>query len=178
MTRRVLVVGESPSCLSGTAFSPGTSSGDRLDVLFRRRPFDGVNLLARTLLSGEPWPTELARERARALYEDCFAGREVVLFGRRVARSFSGLSPWTDALALASYFSLACPTVRGPRRSWCRCMVWLAPHPSGRSRWWNRLENRRQADLFFGRVFGELPFPADQALPSLIPPEDWTALGE
>jgi len=56
--------------------------------------------------------------------------------------------------------------------------VWLAPHPSGRSRWWNKAEHQRQAEVFYSRILGLLEFPGDPALPSVLPPDNWEALAD
>lgn len=170
MTRTPLLIGEAPAsgslgCFS-LAFGRASRSGDRLRRLLGDRPFDAVNLLARPLARGERWPARSAAASAALLYRDCLAGREVVFLGRRVAKAFRGLSPWTDALADASWFSSAFPTVPKPGGGWDRCVLWIAPHPSGSSRWWNDHANRARARAFFLRVLCAEEFPLPPALPS------------
>lgn len=174
MRRRPLLVGEAPPH-DRDDFESRSISGRRLDELMHGAPFDAINLLARPISDEDAWPIELARERARHLYEDCFAEREVVLLGRRVARAFARLSPWMDSLASAEFFSLATPTVPS-YGDWVTCMVWIAPHPSGRSRWWNRPEHRRSAEAFFSTALGALEFPEARTMPSPLGPDIWKAL--
>lgn len=177
--RRPLLIGESPSDLAASALGPRTTSGARLDRLLRGHGFDAVSLLARALGPADEWPTQVARCRARQLYETVLAGREVVLLGRRVARGFHGLTPHLDVLHGAPYFSRICPTVPARRGRWDRCIVWLSPHPSGRSRWWNEASHRAQAAAFFSRVLGLTEFPIGPELPSYVaPPEEWECLAE
>lgn len=178
MSARVpLLIGEAPARGSLGAFQAFSRSGKRLARLLGRA-FEGVNLVARALEPGERWPASAARAAAQLLYRDCLAGREVVLLGRRVAESFRGLSPWTDALADADYFACAYPTVPDPRGGWDRCVMWLAPHPSGRARWWNDRANRSAARCFFRKVLGAEEFPLPPALPIVRPPSDWAPLSD
>jgi len=176
--RRPLLIGEAATDLAAAVLGPRTGSGARLDRLLRGHGFDALNLLARALGAAEDWPAWAAKERARELYRTALAGREVVLLGRRVARAFSGLSPHTDALHAAEYFSSVCPTVPSPAGGWDVCRIWLAPHPSGRSRWWNKSENRHRAAAFFSRILGRTEAPLRPALPSVLPPETWWPLAE
>jgi hypothetical protein len=142
--------------------------------------FDALNLLARALGPADEWPARVARERATELYRSgSLAGREVVLLGRRVARAFGrGLSPHFDQLHPSEYFSSVYPTVPDGRGGWARACVWLAPHPSGRSRWWNDPANRSRAVAFFSRLLGRMPFPSEPELPAVIEPGNWWALAE
>ena len=142
--------------------------------------FDALNLLARALGAADDWPCAVARERAVELYRGgALAGREAVLLGRRVARAFAfGLSPHLDRLHPAPYFSSMFPTVPDGRGGWARAMVWIAPHPSGRSRWWNDEGNRSRAVAFFSRLLGRMPFPSEPELPAVIEPGNWWPLAE
>lgn len=176
--RRPLLVGEAACDLAAASLGPRTRSGARLDRLLQGHGFDAVSLLARALGPADEWPSGVAREAARRLHESTLAGREVVLLGRRVARSFAGLSPWLDALHAAPYFSSACPLVLDGRGVWSACMVWIAPHPSGRSRWWNDPAHRDQAAAFFSRILGSMEFPVTPRLPACRPPETWAPLAE
>jgi hypothetical protein len=173
-----ILVGEAPARGTLGCFTLFSRSGKRLERLLGGRPFEGVNLIGRALERRESWPRDAARASAELLYRDCFAGREVVLLGRRVADSFRGLSPWTDRLADADFFSCAYPTVRTTRGDWRRCVLWLAPHPSGGSRWWNDRAHRSQARAFFRSILCAEEFPPEPALPTVRPPEAVWPLAE
>lgn len=177
-TRVPLLVGEAPARGTLGCFTLFSRSGARLARLLGDLPFEGVNLIARPLDRGERWPRAAAAASAALLYRDCFAGREVVLLGRRVAEAFRGLSPWTDRLADADYFSCAYPTVRTTAGAWRRCVLWLAPHPSGRARWWNDRDNRARARCFFRRVLCAEEFPPEPALPTPRGPEECWPLAD
>lgn len=178
--RRPLLIGESPADLAASALGPRTRSGARLDRLLLGHGFDCLNLLARSLGPADDWPAHAARARAVELYRDCLAGREVVLLGRRAARAFAGgaCSPWLDALHSAPYFSSAWPTVPDGAGGWAACLVWIAPHPSGRSRFWNAPENRHAAAAFFSRILGRTEMPIRGALPTVRPPATWDCLAD
>jgi hypothetical protein len=176
--RRPLLIGEASTDLAATALGPETRSGARLDRLLQGHGFDVLNLLSSALGPADDWPAAIARARAKELFEATLDGREVVLLGRRVARSFCGLSPHFDSLHSAPYFSVVYPTTSDGRGRWGRAMVWLAPHPSGRSRWWNDEAHRHQAAAFFSRILGRLEFPGPPALPTATTPEQWGPLAE
>lgn len=161
--RRVLLVGEAPARGSVAALDLASRAGRRVAGLMPATPFDAVNLLGR---GDSRWSRDAARYRARQLLEDAFAGREVCLLGRRVARAFARLQPCLDSLAEAPPFSLASPTVPAPGGGWARAMVWWAPHPSGRNRWWNLPANRAAGEAFFRYVLGRLEFPARPEVPA------------
>lgn len=157
---------------------PTTASGARIERLMHGQSFDAINLVSRAPDSASGWPASLARASARQLYESVIASREVLLLGRRVARSFAGLSPHLDALHAAPYFSSVCPTVPNGRGGWDICRVWIAPHPSGRSRWWNNVDNRHRATAFFSRILGQMEAPLRPRLPEVTPPETWEGVAE
>ena len=163
--RRVLLVGEAPARGSVAALDRSSRSGQRLRCLMEGgAPFDAVNLLFR---GDDRWDPRVARMRARRLIDQGWmADREVVLLGRRVARAFARLQPALDALAAAPPFSLATPTVPRLCGGWAASMVWWAPHPSGRNRWWNAPANRAAGKVFFGLVLGRLEFPPRPELPA------------
>jgi hypothetical protein len=161
--RRVLLVGEAPARGSVAALDLASRTGREVVGMMPATPFDAVNLLGR---GDSRWSPEIARYRARQLLEEAFAGREVCLLGRRVARAFARMHPALDALAAAPPFSQAAPTVPDPAGGWARSMVWWAPHPSGRNRWWNVEANRRAGEAFFRYVLGRLEFPARPEVPA------------
>lgn len=175
---RPLLIGEAAADLAAAALGPRTRSGARLDRLLRGRGFDALNLLARSMGPADEWPAAAARERARELFRTVLAGREVVLLGRRVARAFAGMHPALDALHPAPYFSSAYPVVPDDRGGWGACRAWIAPHPSGRSRWWNDPRNRDCAAAFFSRILGQLEELPAPALPAVLPPETWWPVAE
>lgn len=150
--RRVLLVGESPARGTLAALDDVSRAGRRLRVLLGTPDFDTVNLVGR---AGPAWPLSLVRVRARQLADEAFHGREVILLGRKVARAFSRVSPELAALAEGPPFSMVMATVPAPS-GWAHAAVWLAPHPSGRNRWWNDPVNRRAGGLFFRLVAGRL----------------------
>jgi hypothetical protein len=172
-----LLVGEAPARGTLGCFTVFSRSGRRLERLIGR-PFEAVNLISRPLGPGERWPADQARASAALLYRDCLAGREVVLLGRRVSDAFRGLSPWTDSLAGSAWFSCGYPTVPDPRGGWSRCILWIAPHPAGTSRWWNDRGNRSVARCFFRNVLGREEMPLAPAPPSLKGPEDFWPLAD
>lgn len=160
-SRRVLLVGEAPGRGSVAALDLASRSGRKLTGLMPGVAFDAVNLCHR-----QGWSERGARAAARAVFEAGLAGREVCLLGRKVLRAFTRLHPALDALVEAPPFSLASPTVPDPGGGWASSMVWWAPHPSGRNRWWNDPANRRAGAAFFGYVLGRLEFPGPPALPA------------
>ena len=170
-----LLIGEAPARGALGCFTAFSRSGKRLERLIGR-PFEAVNLIARPLEPGR-WPRAEARAGAELLYRCALSGREVVLLGRRVAEAFRGCSPWMDSLATADYFSCAYPTVPDGSGGWAGSIVWIAPHPSGSSRWWNDRAHRSNARTFFRRILGaeEMPTPA---LPTPRRPEEWYPLSE
>lgn len=159
MTSRVLLIGEAPG-KSGRPGDPALEgrAGRRIARLcgieyeeYLRR-FDRRNLLpewpGKAPGNGSAWPREEARAIARtnrfsrSLDADAEERvgfrhyRDVVLLGRRVA----------DAFGLRSTYPWFHPTlVMRPR-------FWVAPHPSGASRWWNDPENVKRAEAFWKRI--------------------------
>jgi len=157
--RRVLLVGGGAS----TALDECSDSGRRLQSMMRGTPFDVVDLVT---AAGQLWVPGLATWAAHRLYEDLFAGREVCLLGYHVLHAFTHLSPAMDMLVAAPPFSLASPTVPNPAGGWARAMVWWAPHPIDRNRWWDEPANRAAGEAFFGYVLGRLEFPARPEMPA------------
>jgi len=157
--RRVLMVGEAPG-RSLDALGAASSSGRRLRALMPDTPFDALNLCPFR------WSYTMAHVTARQLWESVFTEREVCLLGRKVLRAFRRLTPALDALTEAPPFSLATPTVPVMAGGWGRAMVWWAPHPSGRNRWWNLPANRAAGEAFFRYVLGRLEFPEQPEVPA------------
>lgn len=123
-----------------------------------------------------PWPVSRVRAKARALYHEALAGREVVFLGRRVARAFVGLSPHFDALHAAEFFASVCPTVPAAHGRWDTCRIWLVPNPQ--SPWWADRANTSRARAFFAAILGRTEAPQRPALPAVQPAADWWPLAE
>ena len=92
---------------------------------------DRVNLLEYWT---DGWRMLEARERCKDLVNDIAAHRRTVLLGRWVAAAFRNKAPlfdWTDAFRDGG------------------SLIAVAPHPSGRNRWWNDPENVARAQVFW-----------------------------
>jgi len=98
----------------------GDASRDRL-----LSGLDRVNLIdAPGVGVTTPWDAARAARSAQELAPGCH-GRVVVLAGRRVLRAFRSAVP-------------GIPDLRpGARLAWANSEWLVAPHPSGRCRWWN-----------------------------------------
>ena len=88
--------------------------------------------------NGKPWLPKRARRAARRMENlGLYArkGRVVILLGRNVARAFGfGSAPWFKAFWNGNV------------------VVVVAPHPSGKSRWWNDPANTEEARKFWQTV--------------------------
>jgi uracil-DNA glycosylase len=128
---------------------PKTSAGGRLQQLMGisrveyLRRFDRINLIAHypgATCRGDKFPMGQAKSNAEAM-RPLLIGRKVILVGSGPRDAF-GLSEldW---------------------HTWQRCPVWGAtdfvavPHPSGRNHWYNKEDNRRQAEEFWRRFAEE-----------------------
>lgn len=83
------------------------------------------------------FPMELAR---LAVAKMDIVGRRVIFLGRRVESAFR-LSPLP--LSLFTWQQ----TFGEPKLHWA-----VSPHPSHANRWWNDINNRRDAAIFWGEV--------------------------
>jgi len=144
MTRSIAIVGEAPSGEPGPALSARGSSGRRLARLCAAPSFEAYEArFHRVNLFDSPrrwWSTASARTNARDLTPRLIYADAVVLLGARVRDAFKMRSfGWFDAKLLNS----------GERvRRW-----YVAPHPSGRSRWWNEPANVSRAEAFWKELY-------------------------
>lgn len=139
-----LLVGEAPSKNEATEAPLAGRVGRRLASLcglsFEEYLdfFERVNLLhvrQDTKEKGFEFDFVAATQAAHALWlsEDAFAsGRTILLLGRRVARAFSETTEYFEGRTTAS---------QGIK-------IYVLPHPSGVSRWWNEEANYRRAAEF------------------------------
>lgn len=158
---RVLLVGAAP----GPAFArpyrplhpvPATGSGGRLAQVMGVSPETYLRLFDRTNLLTEPagrwanredrFPIAVARNAARAM-EPLLRDRRVVMLGRDVARAF-GVDP---ALPFHEWRGVYL------EHAGVVATIAVAPHPSGRCRWYNDPANLRAARLFWRPVVEEVP---------------------
>lgn len=92
--------------------------------------------------NGSAWPVKRAKRAARKLEEGgLFAirpnGRLVILLGRRVAAAFGfQRQKWFEPFSVAPMQGM-------------HAVVFVAPHPSGASRWWNSPRNVEKAARFW-----------------------------
>jgi hypothetical protein len=137
---------------------PRTSAGGRLQELMGLsrgeylKAFDFVNVLRHfpgKHKRDDKFPMPLARAAADAM-RPLLAGRRVILIGRNVASAF-GL----DEVDWHAWYEVKvrrrCLVSKTP---WTASMA-VAPHPSGRSRWYNEADNRAQARQFWNRLLSE-----------------------
>lgn len=130
---RVAIVGEAPGRVAGPALTAAGASGRRIDGWLG----GAASLVSRHNLFDYPvddaWPPLVARAAAARLRVEALAGSSVVvLLGHRVAGAFG--------VDRVSWFS----AVERARQTW-----YVAPHPSGRSRWWNVPGNVERAMVFW-----------------------------
>lgn len=142
---RTWIVGEAPGRERGEPLSCGGASGRRLAKLCGLSHADFESRFARCNLFDEPSPRWDAREaRLRALAMEKKLRGSVVLLGRRVAHAFgAGDQP------------LFAPRARETKLFWALTRgvtYYVAPHPSGRNRWWNYRENVERAERFWGAL--------------------------
>lgn len=134
---RPLLVGESNPLSSRPEHAlwpwPPGCSGDHLRSILGLSLLDYFRLFDRTNLLEGRWLPRAAREAAVALDASVPAAVPLVLLGARVREAFD----LSHQALLCSWEGL------GP---WSRWRRWVAvPHPSGRSRAWNRPGSRERA---------------------------------
>lgn len=144
----IAVIGEAPNRVAGPELTTRGHSGARLAQLcgltfleFERR-FLRVNVFEEPV---ETWPAEAARVRAAGLMVDELRGIvTVVLLGRRASAAFLGerVYPWFTAITWPEAI-----TNDSTRRTW-----YVAPHPSGRSRFWNDPDDVEVARRFWRKM--------------------------
>ena len=143
-----LLIGEAPSKNEYPPTPLEGRIGKRLAALagltfeeFLER-FDRVNLLdvrQDTREKGFEFDMASARKNALAAWARFKAGQTVILLGKRVADAFG--------LKTVPYF-------QGVTLSEAR--VYVMPHPSGVSRWWNDPANVKQAEEFMRGIVREM----------------------
>lgn len=139
----MIVVGQAPGPRSDPAEPLAGSSGRRLAVLcgldlpaFLAR-FERANLLAAypgPASKGDAFPMAFARSAAGAMAERVASREVVVLLGLNVARAFRLRRP---EFFRQTRFSRDCG------------VVYVCPHPSGVSHWWNDPSNVALARRFW-----------------------------
>jgi len=141
---QVVLIGEAPGKQSTMPGSDGAllgRIGKRLAGLMGTTVvvYRGNTTRCNLLRKGKPWVPRRARLAARRMENrGLFArkGRVVILLGRNVARAFGfGSVPWFKAFYNGNV------------------VLVVAPHPSGKSRWWNDPANTREAGRFWRAVY-------------------------
>ncbi len=140
MSRRVLILGQSPGKIRRPLGALSNASGEKIAEMagidfadFLR--FERVNLLTEfpgSASKGEFFPASQARAAAKGIR---FGGRKVLVVGLAVARAV-GANPKPLSVTFRE-----------------RCEFWVIPHTSGIVLWWNDLENALSAERFLRRFF-------------------------
>lgn len=132
---RPLLLGEASVGTGELVDARCTPNLDRLAGFKLEEAFATMNLLElEEWTAGTPFPTGLARDRARLLAPQ-LDGRAVVLAGQRVAAAFRvrgvALGAWVEVEIAGALFEAT-----------------VLPHPSGVNRWWNEQAHRRAGARF------------------------------
>lgn len=163
-----LIVGQAPARSGdGTPFSG--SSGKRLCKLAGVETLEELkqyfrldNLITHEMAQhhsgkGDAWDPRLGSLRARQILAKADPGDTIIACGKNVWKAFDG---WWDT----PYFNSS--SIMTPRGYSGFVKVYLFPHPSGVSHFWNTPSNVDRAERFLKRVGGLDKSSRERALPA------------